>query len=76
LSRREDEHRAQKNEPRSAPLCPRCGRPEIYPSKKRRGWWECANEDCPYYRRTFPSPCYGARGKPPWWDNILKIFRR
>jgi hypothetical protein len=71
MSSREDEYQAQKKEPWGAPLCPRCGHTEVYPSKKQRGWWECANESCPYYRRPFPSPSYGARGKPPWWLRLL-----
>ena len=68
----EEEYNAASREPRRRPVCPYCGSPDyLYKSKRHRGWWECGNEgNCPMYRKPFPSPSYGARGKPSWWDRL------
>ncbi|MFH0942014.1 MAG: hypothetical protein V1823_03195 [Chloroflexota bacterium] len=63
---REDEYYAGSKRGAGRPLCPFCGKPEVYPIKKK--WllftrtmaWSCANEDCRMYRRHFPSPSYGS----------------
>ena len=50
---------------RGQPLCPFCGSPDVYPVRegkwifKRTVAWSCANEDCRWYRKRFPSPSWG-----------------
>ncbi len=64
---REEEFYSGTRQKRGEPLCPFCGRPDVYPIKEKR-WglftrtiaWSCANEDCRMYRRQFPSPSYGS----------------
>ena len=70
MPKREDEYWAGRKEPRGQPLCPFCGHAEVYPIKVKRlvfftktVAWSCANERCSMYRKRFPSPSYGARGK-------------
>jgi len=68
---REEESGAAKREPKRKGVCPFCGRGDyLYKSQRQKGWWECANEKCRMYRKPFPSPSYGARGKPSWWDRL------
>jgi hypothetical protein len=63
---REEEFSAGQREGRGKPLCPFCGREYVYPVRK--GWWifkrtlgwSCANEDCRWYRKLFPSPSRGS----------------
>ena len=58
MPKREDEFWAGMKEPKGEGLCPFCGRSGIYPSRRHRGWWECANEGCHMYKRRFPSLSY------------------
>jgi ribosomal protein L37AE/L43A len=70
---REEEYAAEEKEPRSKPLCPFCGKGDyLYKSRRQKGWWECANESCRMYGKPFPSPSYGARGKPRWYQRLFK----
>ncbi|MFW6125989.1 MAG: hypothetical protein ACOC58_02675 [Chloroflexota bacterium] len=66
MPKREEEYYAALRRPKGQPLCPYCGRPTVYPRRKRRllffsrtVGWSCANERCRMYRGTFPSPSYG-----------------
>jgi hypothetical protein len=64
---REDEYYAGKKEELGQPLCPFCGRPDVYPIKEKRLFffsrtlaWSCANENCRMYRKRFPNPSWGS----------------
>ncbi len=52
------------------PLCPFCGKADVYPIKEKRFLfgsrivaWSCGNEKCRMYRRCFPSPSFGSYRK-------------
>lgn len=69
MPNREDEFYSGKSEGRGQPLCPFCGRKDVYPIKakkliifNRTVAWSCANERCRMYRKQFPSPSWGSGG--------------
>ena len=62
---REEEYWAAKKEPRGQPLCPFDGSPKVYYNKRYKSW------RCAKCERSFPSPSYGAKGKPSWLDRLL-----
>jgi hypothetical protein len=64
---REDEYYAGMKGRRGEPLCPFCGKKQVYPIKRRNFFffmrndgWSCANEDCKMYRKRFPNPSWGS----------------
>lgn len=57
---REDDYESSLEGPKGRGLCPFCGGTQLYPSKRRTGWWECTNEKCLMYRRFVQSPSYGS----------------
>ncbi len=65
MPKREEEYEAERREPRSLGLCPFCGSPKVYYNKKFKNW------RCGRCEKSFPSPSYGARGKPSW---IRRLF--
>jgi ribosomal protein L37AE/L43A len=64
MPKREDEYGRQQNETRGKALCPRCGSPNISYNKMYKSW------RCNCCERSFPTPSYGAKGKPSWWDRL------
>lgn len=64
MPRREDEYRQERKEPRGAALCPRCGSPNLSYNKMYKSW------RCNRCEQSFPTPSYGAHGKPSWWDRL------
>ena len=64
---REDEYYAGKKGEQGQPLCPFCGKTQVYPVREKRLiffhrviGWSCANEDCKMYRKLFPNPSWGS----------------
>jgi len=53
MPKREDEYWAGRKEPKGIGLCPFCGSPNVYYSKKFRDW------NCGNCEKSFPSPSYG-----------------
>jgi ribosomal protein L37AE/L43A len=73
---REEERAAGEKEAHSNPICPFCGKGDyLYKSRRQKGWWECANDSCRMYGKPFPSPRYGAKGKPSWLQKLLNRRR-
>ncbi len=64
MPKREDEYRQEQGESRGTGLCPRCGSPNLSYNKMYKSW------RCNRCERSFPTPSYGARGKPSWWDRL------
>jgi ribosomal protein L37AE/L43A len=64
MPKREDEYRLQKKEPRGTALCPRCGSPNLSYNKMYKSW------RCNRCEQSFPTPSFGAHGKPSWWDRL------
>ena len=64
MPRREDEYGCQSKEPRGTGLCPRCGSPNLSYNKMYKSW------RCNRCEQSFPTPSYGAHGKPGWWDRL------
>jgi len=62
---REEEQGAGRREKRGIALCPFCGSPEVYYNKYYKSW------RCGKCEKSFPSPSYGGKGKPSWWDRLL-----
>ncbi len=65
MPRREDEYSRQRKEPRGAGLCPMCGSPNLSYNKMYKSW------RCNRCEHSFPTPSYGAHGKPSWWDRLM-----
>jgi ribosomal protein L37AE/L43A len=61
---REDEYSRQRNKPRGMALCPRCGSPNLSYNKMYKSW------RCNRCEQSFPTPSYGAQGKPSFWDRL------
>jgi ribosomal protein L37AE/L43A len=64
MPKREDEYREERGTSRGAALCPRCGSPNLSYNKMYKTW------RCNRCESSFPTPSYGARGKPSWWDRL------
>ncbi len=64
MPKREDEYGRQQGETRGKALCPRCGSPNLSYNKMYKSW------RCNRCERSFPTPSYGAKGKPSWWDRL------
>lgn len=62
---REEEYGAAKREERGTGLCPFCGSPRVYYNKRFKTW------RCGRCEKSFPSPSYGSRGRPSWWQKLL-----
>ena len=59
---REEEESAARHEPRGQALCPFCGSNKVYYNKHFKTW------RCGSCEKSFPSPSYGAKGGPRWWQ--------
>ena len=64
MPKREDEYSRERKETRGAALCPRCGSSNLSYNKIYKSW------RCNRCEQSFPTPSYGARGKPSWWDRL------
>jgi ribosomal protein L37AE/L43A len=64
MPKREDEYSRERKETRGAALCPRCGSPNLSYNKMYKSW------RCNRCEQSFPTPSYGAHGKPSWWDRL------
>jgi ribosomal protein L37AE/L43A len=62
---REEEFTAARKEPRGQALCPFCGSPKVYYNKHFKTW------RCGRCEKSFPSPSYGARGRPSWFRRLF-----
>lgn len=62
---REEEFSAGLKGARGKALCPFCGSPNVYYNKQFRSW------RCGGCEKSFPTPSYGARGKPSWLDRLF-----
>jgi ribosomal protein L37AE/L43A len=65
MPKREDDYSRERKEPRGAALCPRCGSPNLSYNKMYKTW------RCNRCEQSFPTPSYGAHGKPSWWDRLM-----
>ncbi len=65
MPNREDEYGAGWKEKRGLALCPFCGSPKVYYNKRFKSW------RCGKCERSFPSPSYGAGGKPSWLSRLF-----
>jgi ribosomal protein L37AE/L43A len=64
MPKREDEYSRQRKESRGAALCPRCGSPNLSYNKMYKSW------RCNRCEQSFPTPSYGAHGKPSWRERL------
>jgi ribosomal protein L37AE/L43A len=64
MPRREDDYSRQRKEQRGQGLCPRCGSPNLSYNKMYKSW------RCNRCEQSFPTPSYGSRGKPSWWERL------
>jgi len=62
---REEEFAAGRKEERGRGLCPFCGSPKVYYNKLFKTW------RCGRCEKSFPSPSYGAKGRPSWWQRLF-----
>ena len=66
MPRREDQTRSQEREDYGKALCPFCGSENVSYNKIYKSY------RCNRCEKSFPSPSYGSRGRPPWWQRLFR----